>query len=215
MKDFNACATVRSLKPRRHGSELATAEAPNIEASPARASGGNSSNGLGGEPRGPNNVRSSHNAVILASAASGFQVGTSVLSLLWKAPRAKQRFGESTLHFVLQQGERVLSGRPWRSCVGRTAKSGADPHKARGAHDRWRANGERGEALEELTPRDDKRPHPRNPPALADEYTQPVVAFRRRQQRRPAPRLLSLAPDLAALSGFVDIPNRGSSEQRR
>jgi hypothetical protein len=49
---------------------------PNIEDRPARTSAGRSSSGLGGEPRGPNNVRSSHNAVILASATTGLRVRT-------------------------------------------------------------------------------------------------------------------------------------------
>jgi hypothetical protein len=54
-------------------SELASARDPNIEDSPARTSAGRSSSGLGGEPRGPNDILSSHNAVILASAATGLR----------------------------------------------------------------------------------------------------------------------------------------------
>ncbi len=52
-------------------------EDPSIERRPARTSAGSSSNGLGGEPRGPNQVLSSHNAVILAPATMEFRVGTS------------------------------------------------------------------------------------------------------------------------------------------
>jgi hypothetical protein len=72
---------------------------------------------------------------------------------------AEQRFGESALHFVLQQGECVLSGPTWQCRVGGTAKPGADRHEICSAHHRWRANRERGEAAEELSPRDKKRPH--------------------------------------------------------
>jgi hypothetical protein len=46
-----------------------------IEKRPARTSAGSSSIGLGGEPRGPNQVLSSHNAVILAPATMEFRVG--------------------------------------------------------------------------------------------------------------------------------------------
>jgi hypothetical protein len=56
--------------------EAYVGEAPSIEKTPARTSAGSSSSGLGGEPRGPSNVRSSHNAVILASATTGLRVGT-------------------------------------------------------------------------------------------------------------------------------------------
>ena len=57
---------LRAGKPGRPWPELGRRPAaPNSEERPARASAGNSSSGLGGEPRGPNNVRSSHNAVSL------------------------------------------------------------------------------------------------------------------------------------------------------
>ena len=54
-----------------------------------------------------------------------------VFRLRWTTIVAKQRFGESTLHFVLEQGESVLSDRPRRKRASGNAKSGADPHKAR------------------------------------------------------------------------------------
>jgi hypothetical protein len=44
---------------------------------------------------------------------------------------AKQRFGESTLHFLLEPGESVLRRRPRRHRLVGNAKFGADPHKAR------------------------------------------------------------------------------------
>jgi hypothetical protein len=61
---------------------------PNIEARPARTSGGISLSDLGGEPRDPNNVRSSHNAVILASVTTGLRVRTefSVCAERFSAP---------------------------------------------------------------------------------------------------------------------------------
>jgi hypothetical protein len=84
---------------------------------------------------------------------------------------AELHFGESALHFLLQQGQRLLRACPSGCRTGRPAKPGADPHEARSAYDRRRANGERGETFEESTPRDDKRTHPSQSPALADEYT--------------------------------------------
>ena len=102
-----------------------------------------------------------------------------VLALRGKRLHAEQRFGESALHFMLQQGEGMPSGRPWRSRVGRTAKSGADLHQARSAHDHGRANPQRGQAPQESTPRDNKRTHRCSPRVLADEYAW-AVAFHQR-----------------------------------
>jgi hypothetical protein len=48
-------------------------EGSSIDKRPARTSAGSSSNGLGGEPRGPNQVLSCHKAVILASATMGLR----------------------------------------------------------------------------------------------------------------------------------------------
>src|SRR5690242_19713295 len=50
-------------------------QAPNIETRADCTFAGSSSNGLGGKPRGPNQVLSSHNAVILASATTGPMAG--------------------------------------------------------------------------------------------------------------------------------------------
>jgi hypothetical protein len=101
----------------------------------------------------------------------GTAVGDDVFGFGRKALRAEQCFGESALHFVLQQGVRVLSSGPGRSRVGTSAESGADPHYVRSAHDNRRANCERSETFEEVAPRDDKRPHPSQSPVPADEYT--------------------------------------------
>ena len=87
-------------------------EDPSIEKRPARTSAGSSSNGLGREPRGPNQVLSSHNAVILAPATMELRVGTSFSASARKTILAKQRFGESTLHFMLKHGKSVVGGRP-------------------------------------------------------------------------------------------------------
>jgi hypothetical protein len=51
-----------------HGSGLTSGEALSIENRLACTLAGSSCNSLGGEPRGPNQVLSSHNAVVLASA---------------------------------------------------------------------------------------------------------------------------------------------------
>ena len=59
-----------------HGAEARWTDGSSSEKSPARASAGNSSSGLGGEPRGPNNVLSSHSAVSLASPATRRRVRT-------------------------------------------------------------------------------------------------------------------------------------------
>jgi hypothetical protein len=72
-------------KPAADASELPSARDPNIEESPARTSGGRSSSGLGGEPRGPNDVLSSHNAVSLAAAATGPRAGREVSASVEKA----------------------------------------------------------------------------------------------------------------------------------
>ena len=120
--------------------------------------GGQIFDGLGGEPRGPNNVRSSHNAVILASATTGRPGRGPVLSLRWKTLCAEQRFGESALHFMLQTGRVRPEWPPMAegACESRQ-NLGADPHEARRAHDGRRANRQRGEAPQELTPRDNKQ----------------------------------------------------------
>ena len=140
-----------------------------------------------------------------------------VFGLRRKTLRAEQRFGESALHFVLQQGERVLSGRPWRSRVGGSAKSGADPHEARSAHDRRRANCERGEASEELTPRDDKRTHRSQSPALADEYTRQLhSANADHDDGAHGSRLPSLSSvrNSSSIVGLRGHPKSGELEQR-
>jgi hypothetical protein len=67
-----------AAKPENHtadASELSSAWDPNIEARPTRTSAGKSSSALGGEPRGPNDVRSSYSAVSFASVTRGLQVG--------------------------------------------------------------------------------------------------------------------------------------------
>ena len=56
-----------------HRSKPTSGEAPNIERRPSCTWAGSSSNGFGGAPRGPNPVLSSHSAVILASATTGFR----------------------------------------------------------------------------------------------------------------------------------------------
>jgi hypothetical protein len=80
----------KSANRAAEASDLPSARDPNIEERPARTSAGRSSNGLGGEPRGPNNVRSSHNAVILASATTGLRVRTefSVSAERFSAPNS-------------------------------------------------------------------------------------------------------------------------------
>jgi hypothetical protein len=78
-----------------------------------------------------------------------------VFRLRWTIILAEQRFVESTLHFVLEPGESVFRRRPRSGRPVGNAKFGANPHKARRAHDGWRANHERADASEELAPRDE------------------------------------------------------------
>jgi hypothetical protein len=61
--------------PVRHRSKDTSGRFPNIERRLACTSAGSSSNGLGGEPRSPNQFLSSHNAVILAPATMAFRAG--------------------------------------------------------------------------------------------------------------------------------------------
>jgi hypothetical protein len=82
-----------------------------------------------------------------------------VLPLRRQSLCAEQRFGESALHFLLQQGHCIVSGHPRRSGVGRTAKFGANLHEVRGANDSRRANSQRGQAPQEATPRNNNRTH--------------------------------------------------------
>ena len=72
----SALASPRSCQTEQPMVKVYVGEDPRIEKRPARTSAGSSSNGLGGEPRGPNQVLSSHNAVILAPATMEFRVGT-------------------------------------------------------------------------------------------------------------------------------------------
>ena len=106
-------------------------------------------------PRGPNNIHISHNAVILASATTG--PGKDGFSASAEMSCAEQRFGESTLQFILQQSECILSDRPWRS-GGRTVKPGANRMRfeARTTAGLQTASEARPRRL---TPRDDKRTH--------------------------------------------------------
>ena len=73
----SALASPRSCETAQPMLNVYVGEDPSIEKRPARTSAGSSSNGLGREPRGPNQVLSSHNAVILAPATIEFRVGTS------------------------------------------------------------------------------------------------------------------------------------------
>ena len=73
----SALASPRSCETAQPMLNVYVGEDPSIEKRPARTSAGSSSNGLGREPRGPNQVLSSHNAVILAPATMAFRVGTS------------------------------------------------------------------------------------------------------------------------------------------
>jgi hypothetical protein len=72
----SAFASPRSCQTEQPMLNVYVGEDPSIEKRPARTSAGSSSNGLGREPRGPNQVLSSHNAVILAPATMEFRVGT-------------------------------------------------------------------------------------------------------------------------------------------
>ena len=83
----SAFASPRARQTAQPVVKVYVGEEPSIENRPARTSGGSSSNGLGGEPRGPNQVLSSHNAVILTSATIGRRVGTSFSASAKNSPR--------------------------------------------------------------------------------------------------------------------------------
>ena len=97
------------------------ADAPNIETRPACTSAGSSSIGLGGEPRGPNHVLSSHNAVILASATTGPRVGPAFSASSERLPKpnsvsANRRSISCCTHAMassaVAQGETALADWP-------------------------------------------------------------------------------------------------------
>jgi hypothetical protein len=139
-----------------------------------------------------------------------------VLSLRREIVRAEQRFGKSTLHFVLQQGRRLPSDRPCQRRVGRIAKPGANRHEVRGAHDRGRTKRERGKTSEESTPRNNMRAHPSYPGRSLINYTRQLhsadaLADEGRMGFRSS---YVFHPNLAAPPGVGDIPNRGSSQNQ-
>jgi hypothetical protein len=151
--------------------EFPSRQVPNIERRPAWTSEGRSSSGWGARASRPEQGSQLPQCRNPGFRDDGAQTPGGTFTLGRKIICAEQRFGESALHFALQQRGHLAGDGPWQSRPGRTTKPAAKSHQVGSAHDGWRANGERGEASEELTPRDNKRPHLRNPQALADDFT--------------------------------------------
>jgi hypothetical protein len=170
--------TAKPVNLAGHAPELPSDPAPNIEERPARTSAGNSANDLGGEPRGPNDVLSSHNAVILVSAKAGRRVA---MELSASAER-------------VSAPNSVSANRRSISCCNRASASQAAHGGAMGEEQQnWALTCMRLEARttagaqtpSEAKPRRNRRrgttrePIARNPRALADEYAS-AIAFRQR-----------------------------------
>ena len=115
MEDSNARAPAEPESRDGHGSELATARGSKYRSKTGPHFGGQLFERFGGRTSRPEQRSQLPQGCDFGFCGDRVPGRDGVLSLLGKALRAKQRFGESTLHFVLQQGERVLSSRPWRS----------------------------------------------------------------------------------------------------
>jgi hypothetical protein len=193
----------------------ASGRTPNIEERAAWTSAGRSSSDLGGEPRGPNNIRSFHNAVMFVSTTLGLRIGMPPsASAGWlsspnsasanrhsisccRSARASRGVAHDGAAAAETQYPALIPIRlDARTTAGAQTASEARP----------RRNRRRG-TIKELIFRD--------LPAPADEYMM-AVASRQRAAPTTGARISMVfckpPPDLAGLSDFVDIPNRGSSQ---
>jgi hypothetical protein len=200
-----------------HGSEPASGQAPNIEKRPARTSAGRSSSDLGGEPRGPNDIRSSHNAVILASATTGLRVGAPL-------PASAERLSSPNSVSANRRSISCCSRARASSVVAHGGNAGAETQNLALTPMRFDARTTAGaQTASDARPRRNWRrgtisePIFRIPPLSADEYNQPVAAApspTRTAEARISFVLFRQRQILTALPSFVDIPNRGSSVPR-